>query len=211
MQYYFSFLVENNIDVYGEKCSEDQWKCSLWLFPHGRFRSNLIFTNFLYFPKFPQMKIFNNEKNHCFQKHIDRNSKKWIGICAKCSSWVDSDHKNKRSSEEESWGHTYLCFSWISHVSSRTSQAVLFLMLCIVFTALPLYSKSSFCPALLPHILSLVPSKLKGLAENTSSYITNALSLTLLLLLHFTSYYGCWCPPTQPQSSWRAGTKCNTL
>ena len=139
------------------------------------------------------MKMFNNEKNHCFQKYTDRNSKKWIDICAKCSSWVDSDHKNKRSSEEEeSWGHTYLCFSWISHISSWTSQAVLFLILCIVFTALPLYSKFSFCPALLPHILSLVPSKLKGLAENTSSYITNALSLELLLLSHFTFYILLW-------------------
>lgn len=82
------------------------------------------------------MKRLYNENNLCFQKHIDSHSKKWIGMRAKCSSWVGSDHKNKRSSEEgERSGHTSLCFGWMSHISWWAGHSVLPLLLCIIFPA----------------------------------------------------------------------------
>lgn len=149
------------------------------------------------------MKMFNNEKNLCLQKHTDSNSKKWTGLCAKCSTWVDSDHTNIRSSKEgESWGHTNQGFSWVSHISSQTSRIVLPLILFIVFTIPPLLTLFFPLPSL-SHFFHLVSSSIHAERPwRKHPFLDNRYplpSVALLLLFHFTSYYGCRClPPYLP-------------
>ena len=132
------------------------------------------------------MKMFNNEKNLCLQKHTDSNSKKWIGLCAKCSTWVDSDHKNIRSSKEgESRGHANQGYSRVSHISSQTGELCYLSSCCLHYptSVFTLFFPCLHSPTSL--ILSLVPSTPRDFGENTSSWITDTPSL----LLHCSCFF----------------------
>lgn len=151
--------------------------------------------------------MFNNEKNLCLQKHTDSNSKKWIGLCAKCPTWVDSDHKNIRNSKEGGAEDTLIKVTAESLAFLHKHADLCYLSSRLLPSLSHLCVHTLFLPTSLSHISLLISSSIH--AERLwrkHQFLDNQYpcpSVALLLLFYFTSSYGCWClPPYLPAQPW---------